>query len=284
MNRKSILILFALTTLLSCNSYIPPKDIFNHHLTRQLAYELSNKPGVKEIDEEHNSTSISDVIRLTPLLPVKFSPNMDYTYVYYENGFIKSSYINKHKDYTIRYEYDRMKKLLSIAGYKPDYVKEIFEYHKDGYIKYIFREKGEDIIYKYTEDHKTISCFTFRPIKDGNKRALRTEKLVAQIQLKSYEDGSFVVQVNDASNGKEIEKYTYEELNLVQKKDKNGKTIIYEYDDYDNILKITCVLPEKETLNYIFDYSYDNNDNWTDRQIMLDDKVILKTDRTIKYY
>lgn len=281
-NLISFLILFAF--LPACNSYTPTKDIFNHHLTSQLGYEVKMMSGVHKVDDTHNTSEAKKANHLIKLLQASINTDTKYTYQYNQDGTNYRTYLNDDPDYAIKFEYGRKKELFSIAGYHPAYIKEVFDYHKDGYIKYIFREKGENVLYKYTEDHKIISCYTFRPIKDGSKRALRPEKLIAQMHLKNYENGSFVIQVNDAGSGEEIEKYTYAQMILIKKEIMGGELISYEYDDYDNVLKISHILPDKKSLNYNFEYYYDNNDNWIDRQIILDDTLILRTERAIKYY
>lgn len=221
---------------------------------------------------------------LTMLLPVRLDPKTNYTFLYDKDGHLMKTYLNDNEDRAINYEYGLRKELLSIAGYYPEYVKEIFEYYPDRYIKYIYRLTADNIYYKYAEDYKTVSCLKFKPVKSGNKRGIKAEELLNQMYLKSWEDGTFTIQTIDAKTAKETEKYTYEGFHLMKKEMQDGSSVSYAYDDFDNISSITEKTASGTTLNYTFEYQYDDKDNWTSRIVSLDNKQLLSTKRNISYY
>lgn len=282
---KNLLILVSLLLFVSsCSEYIPQNELFNNHLTTQLGYEFHNKKGVYKIIEKNTTDEVSLARELINYLPVKIDPQTEYTHAYNEEGDIIQTYINNNQDYSIRFEYNRTKQLLSIAGYHPGYVKEIFEYRPDNFLKFIFRETDQNVMFKYSDDMKTISGFQFKPIKDGNKRALKPEKLLYQMLLKNYEDGSFVVEVNDADKGILTQKYTYLGYNLIKKELLNEANVSYNFNDKNDISEIEVKRNNGDVIKYLIEYQYDDNKNWISRIVNKDNTQILNTERNISYY
>lgn len=156
-------------------------------------------------------------------------------------------------------------------------------------------------VFKYNSNAKVIKCNSYRfssKLLSQKGLTLNEEwqnkdgKLYGQIEHKYNTKGNIIESIYENIFEQEFERNTYKydkNANLIEERqyDFKGNLLektLYEYNQYDNIIKKTYFKSDKKS-EYIrtYTYKYDDKNNWIERVYFEDGKVFLIIEREIEY-
>lgn len=184
--------------------------------------------------------------------------------------------------------------------YEDGEVKEIRRFRNGdriGFTKYIYRPDGQlDYEAKFTVEREVFEEQSGLARYEYNKQGKVISKQLgyysSQKNLYNYEGSSIVIDsifynggskltrysVNRYKNEKLIEKTTYS-----SKDDTSGDVEVFEYDKYGNLVRsYEDDGRVKKNLKRI-KYEYDNEKNWTKKEVFIDGKLDSRKNRIITY-
>lgn len=193
----------------------------------------------------------------------------EYYESYYDQSNLKGDI---HKISTKIYGMAHLDGSITMTYNLETYIVEELTFKKNQRTKLLLKDSEDviivDRIFKYNKNDQLEQIVSSEVEANGTKEA----------RMAYYKNGRMKSMTNIDAQGHEVNVVTYDN----EAKEKN-MAMSYEYNDKGDVV-LSAVSSEGEVVKTeTYNYVYDDQDNWIEREVLRDDTIVFKTVRTITY-